>query len=130
MSFPEIELPEPMQVGVQVHITQTLPDGQEIDQVRFVKLDEGFHEVPLPGDLIVLVGADRRVVPSSVGPLGSLHVSTETRVGVHLEVRLEVQRRMWQAPGVVLICTPFPERDDQDAVAIIEVLEKIGFDLG
>ena len=36
---------------------------------------------------------------------------------------------MCRSPGV-LICTPFPESDDQDADATLAMLEEIGFDLG
>ncbi|GAB3267198.1 hypothetical protein [Kineosporia babensis] len=119
------------QMSVQVIVDYLAHDGSRRNPAYFKALEHDLPEIPLPGDLVALMGKDIEIMGVSASPSGETFISMSDQTGRALLIQGEVLTRRWSTVGVDLICKPYPSsmpiENTDEAMEIMETLIKLGF---
>ncbi len=119
------------QMSVQVIVDYLAHDGSRRNPAYYKALEKELPEVPMPGDLLALMGKDIEIMGVSASASGETFISMSDRTGRALMIQGEVLTRRWSTVGVDLICKPYPSpmpiENTEDAMEIMETLIKLGF---
>jgi hypothetical protein len=118
-------------MSVQVIVEYVAHDGARRNGAYYKALEDALPEVPLPGDLVALMGKDVEIMGVSASPSGETFISLSDQTGRAIVIQAEVLTRRWSLAGVDLICKPYPSQtpieNPDEAMEIMETLIKLGF---
>lgn len=119
------------QMSVQVLVDYLAHDGRRRSGAYYKALDVPLPEIPVPGDLVALMGKDTEIMGVSAGDSGETFISMSDQTGRAVLIQGEVLTRRWSQVGVDLICKPYPSEipipNADEAMEIMETLIKLGF---
>ena len=119
----------PLMEGVRWGVQVTVDMGNGTKQIWARWLDKPLPQVPFPGDVVVMTGAQVATEMTGIDDEGSVSLSVR-RDGARREIALEVDTRLWREARseLMLLCWPYPGDSDLDPVDIVADLDAIGFE--